>query len=470
MSRPRVAWFSPVPPARSGIAAYTADVVPLLVSDVLIDVFVDGRSLPAHGEAPEAGSVGISGATTRRAVSLNGAAVLDAHEFAVRHSLHPYDLVVYQVGNAHWHDYIWPYALRYPGLVVLHDAVLHHARARTLLDQGRRADYRREFAYAHPDAPAALAEFAIAGFSGSPYYLWPMTRVLVEAARLVVVHSEQLADRLRAEYPGRPIRAIRMGVPAAEGERAGPGRPRSGPVFACFGRITPEKRIPQVLRAFASLCPEWPRAELLLVGEVADYYAVEADAREVGVVDRTTIAGFVADEDVDSWLMRADVCVCLRWPTARETSASWLRALAAGKATVITDLAHTTNVPVLDPRSWTLAHTRADARAAQAPPAPSDAVAVAIDILDEDHSLGLALGRLARDAALRAQLGDRARAWWAGHHTLPVMAADYHEAIADALARPAHVATTGWPPHLRDDGGAMARGILSAFEVGLDVL
>ena len=36
----------------------------------------------------------------------------------------------------------------------------------------------------------------------------------------------------------------------------------------------------------------------------------------------------------------ADICACLRWPTNRETSASWLRCLAAGRPTIVTDLAH----------------------------------------------------------------------------------------------------------------------------------
>ena len=40
------------------------------------------------------------------------------------------------------------------------------------------------------------------------------------------------------------------------------------------------------------------------------------------------------DEDVSSHLAAADACLCLRWPTAGESSASWLRCLAARRATV----------------------------------------------------------------------------------------------------------------------------------------
>ena len=35
----RLAWFSPLPPTESGIAAYTADVVPRLAASHVIDCF-----------------------------------------------------------------------------------------------------------------------------------------------------------------------------------------------------------------------------------------------------------------------------------------------------------------------------------------------------------------------------------------------------------------------------------------------
>ena len=69
-----------------------------------------------------------------------------AHDFVWRHRQEPYDLTVYQVGNSSHHDYLWPYLFRYPGLTVLHDAHLHHARAAALLRTLRADDYRAEFA------------------------------------------------------------------------------------------------------------------------------------------------------------------------------------------------------------------------------------------------------------------------------------------------------------------------------------
>lgn len=413
----------------------------MLATHYDVDAFVDDVSTGAPKSI----------LTERQDCRTDGAAgVWSAHAFVSRAACHPYDLAVYQLGNAGCHDYMWPYLLRWPGLVVLHDAVLHHARAAALLRRGRLTHYRDEFAYCHPDAPADLAEFGIAGFSGAPYYLWPHRRIAIEAARVAAVHSAPLADILRAEHPAADIRVIRMGVSPVHPAAAPPAT--DGPVFACFGRVTPEKRIHQILRAFASIITVAPSAKLVLVGEVADYFDVGAAIAAFRLEQRVHVTGYVDDASLPNWIAGADVCLCLRWPSARETSASWLRCLAAGRPTVVTDLLQTVDVPMLDPRTWALVHGRADAESVRAGGTVSDAVAVAIDILDEDHSLGLALERLASDGTLRQRLGQRARAWWEARHMLGHMAGDYVDAIGAALARPVAGPPPEWPPHLRADG------------------
>ena len=89
--------------------------------------------------------------------------VLNAHEFLWRQQKGHYELNVYQVGNSHLHKYQWPYLFQYPGLAVLHDVRLHHARAEALLSAGRMSDYRAEFAWSHPDTGEAAANFALLG-------------------------------------------------------------------------------------------------------------------------------------------------------------------------------------------------------------------------------------------------------------------------------------------------------------------
>jgi hypothetical protein len=124
----------------------------------------------------------------------------------------------------------------------------------------------------------------------------------------------------------------------------------------------------------------------------------------------------------------ADVVLWLHWPAALDMPGFWLHALAAGRATAILDLAHLATIPALDPRTW-----RLQAPANQDVDVESTAVTVSIDVMDEDHSLRLALQRLMADATLRARLGHSARAYWEKEHSPARMADGYARAISQAL-------------------------------------
>lgn len=426
-----------MPPVRSGIAANSAELVAALAGRYVIDVFAD---TPAPGAR-------------------------SAHDFLWLHRTRPYDLTVYQVGNSSHHNFLWPYLFRFPGLVVLHDVHLHHARAALLLTERRADQYRAEFSANHPHANADLAEVAVAGFDSYLYYFWPMTRLVVEAARMVGVHSRGMAERLAAEAPQAPVEVIRLtqGTPLAAADevaarargRARHGLPRDALLFGVFGGLTPEKRIPQILDAFAATRPAAPAAHLLLAGAPAPQYDAAAGARARGLADHVTITGYIeTDDDLTDAIAACDVAINLRWPTAREVSGPWLRALAAGKPTITIDLAHLWDVPSLDPRTWL--PLLATDTAAPRPP-----VTVAIDILDEDHSLRLAMRRLATDGALRASLGSAARRYWHQEHSLEASVADYHRVIARALGRDAPRPVL--PPHLTDTGDRTLRALIEPF-------
>ena len=489
----RLAWFTPLAPVRSGIAAYSAELVPGLAGRFVIDLFVDADRVPVRDR--ESG-LEAAGPSIR---------VRPAHEFAWRHFCEPYDLVIYQLGNSSCHDYMWAYMVRHPGLVVLHDGQLHQARARALIARGHLDEYRAEVAWSHPGAPSDLADLVISASAGSLYYLWPHVAVPMRSARLVAVHNAGLAESLRERFPGVPVDVVRMGVadPLAPGTgwmvRQRHRIPPDAVVVSAFGAVTPEKRISQALRALAPIAAEQPRVRLLLVGEAVSHYDVAAEAASLGLADRVIVGGFVADADLPAYLDASDLCLCLRWPTSRETSASWLRCIGAGRATLVSDLTNTAEVPALDPRSWRTLPSLAGAReaglgAGEAAPAgggartalpspsphgsdndtteahlPSSVVdrepcAVAIDMADEVRSIRAALSRLVRDGELRRRIGQAARRHWERDHTLGAMTADYERVIARALALPAP-GREGFPGHLVADGTEWARSLVEPFGV-----
>ena len=444
----RIAWFSPLPPNRSGIAAYCAELLPRLPGHE-IEAFVDdGAGLEAvEGTAPIPG------------VSIRG-----AHDFPWRFARQPYDVVVYHVGNDTAHDYLWPYMVRYPGLVVLHDGQLHQARAQALIRQRREADFKAEFSYCYPDVSPLLADLVIAGLGGTLCYFWPMVRVPIESARVVAVHNACLARELAEEHPGRPIRSIHLGVEdplaspaaAAADVRRRHGIPDDAVVFGSFGRVTPEKGLSGVVQALAQVAQALPSIRLLIVGEVPPYFDLMAEARRWGVADRVIETGYVDDDALPAYLSAVDVCLNLRWPTGRETSAAWVRCLAAGRPTIITDLVHLADVPALDLRSMAVSGARA---AAQEP------VCVHVELVDAAHMLRLALRRLTEDRGLRERLGRAARRYWQAEGTIGLMARDYEAVLAEARSAPDPASPARWPAHLRADGSAAARGLLAEMDV-----
>jgi glycosyltransferase involved in cell wall biosynthesis len=481
---PRLAWFSPLPPVRSGIATYCSELLPGLAAEHDIDLFGDGP--PEAFESPD-----------------ERVQLFNAHDFLWKNRARPYDLIVYQLGNAPCHDYMWAYLVRYPGLVVLHDGQLHHARGRMLLQrrQPRREDYRREFRFNHPDANPDLAELGAVGLLGSLTYQWPMLRIVVEPSRLVLVHNNWLADQIRVAHPGATVEVVEMGVAesapqsgARQQIRSRHGIAEDAVVFTAFGKVTPEKRVREAMRALACVTESAQHAHLLVAGETVEYYDLRSEAESLGLSERITFTGYLREEEIDDYLAASDVSLCMRWPTSRETSASWLRSLAAGKPTISTDLVHTVDVPTLDPRNWsvlaglkagttidtgikagtttatgTKAGTTTDTgteagTTTVAGEATADAkpVGVSIDILDEGHSLKLAIRRLATDENLRVLLGSNARALWSERFRLEGMVAGYQVVIAQLLQSPPRRADgyNTLPLHLRAGGAEHAESLV----------
>jgi glycosyltransferase involved in cell wall biosynthesis len=445
----RLAWFTPWPPQKSGVAGRSAEVTAILADlGWGIDVTVDDRVVSVTRGPDEAVRPG-----ERR--------VQSAHDYVWRQARGQYDLTVYQVGNSRHQDFLWPYLFRWPGLVVLHDARLHHARSRRLLRPGGRSAYREEFRFNHPDVAPELAELAVHGFDGPYYADWPMTRAVVLSARAVACHSRIGAAKMAEDWPDRLVGYLPLGEgrpnPVDDTARTRfRDRLGAGPdslVFGVFGGLSPDKRVEAIFDAFAALRRQHPSAHLWLGGSADPRLDLPALLSRHQLEDAVTHLDDPDDEAFDQAIAAVDVSLNLRWPSALETSGPWLRALAAARPTIVIELAHQTDVPAWDPRDWR-------------PRNPLDArqpATIAIDILDERHSLGLAMDRLAADPGLRLRLGQAGRAYWEGGHTPSLMADGYDRLLRQAMAAPIPVGDL--PPALRPDPWHNTRALAESFGI-----
>ncbi|MPZ17107.1 MAG: hypothetical protein GEV06_04205 [Luteitalea sp.] len=492
----RLAWFSPLPPARVEAAGLAVSLLRRAVASHSVDVFTGDEywlpwarwtgtptaDLPYVGRRPKRGSIPreegpprpdeavLAPSTWRGArtppAPLGHARLFRAWEFIFAEQHAPYDLKVYQMSNDAAHDFVWPYTFRWPGLVILHHADLHDARARRLLYLAQPNNYRAEFAYNHPGIDTRAPEYVIAEVENRPSGLWPMARALVERARGVVVHNRRLLEELREEFPGSPLRQVTAGVcdaPVATPRHAG-----TQLVVAAIGpRLAP--RLRPLVQAFAAVVRHHPDARLLLLDDATEALVTATAGVDASVTARIEARGYIPDVALAPHLAEASIVVSVRWPTWRETSTRWLQALAAGLPTIVADEATLVDLPLLEPLDWTLLHAREDAAATLDPPTWREAVAVAVDIRREETTIRQALLRLARDGELRATLGANARRFWEAHHTESHMQADLAQALEWCGNLPEPAIPPRFPAHLTADGTGNVRRTLEELGTTTDL-
>ncbi len=298
----KIAVLTPLPPTKTGVAHYASLLLPELAKQVEVQAFP----------------------------SLDGYRRAD------------FNHVVYQLGNNPHHEAMYAEAMREPGVVVLHDLVLHHLIVEMTLARGDVEGYVAALEANHGAAGAAWARGRAAGLhSEMGNFLLPASVDVANRSRAVIVHNQYAADRLRSFGVTTPIRVVpHPYVPETRTFDRDAIRERLGltgrRVIGFFGFLTSAKRAEVVLEAFRRA--KDPNLALLIVGEPAPNIELP---RGEGIV--TT--GYVADEDFPAYYAAADRLVNLRYPTAGETSGTLIRALDAGKPVAVSDYAQFAELP-----------------------------------------------------------------------------------------------------------------------------
>ncbi|HUO28993.1 MAG TPA: glycosyltransferase, partial [Bryobacteraceae bacterium] len=286
----RVAFFSPLPPRRSGIADYSATLLEHLKPLVEVQAFADA-SQP-----------------------------FDPADF---------DIALYQLGNNPDHDFVYEAALRHPGVVVMHESNLHHLIAELTIRRDNWEGYLRECEYEGGPEALAYARRVRALEVGPDYEGVRMTRRVLGAARGVIVHSQFMVDEMRACGFHGPVARIPHGawIPDASRNawRYRLGLDETVPLIGIFGFLKPYKRIAESLRAFRRLLRVVPTAKMILVGEPHPDFPLQSLIRSLGLTAAVRPMGFAPIEDFTGYMAACDIVLNLRYPTVGESSGSLLR-------------------------------------------------------------------------------------------------------------------------------------------------
>jgi len=366
----KVAYFSPLPPEPSGVADYSAHLLPALERRIEVKVARRG----AHR-------------SPRRC-----------------------DLALYHVGNnADAHGWIVEALRRRPGLVVLHDVVLHHLVAEMTIGQGDNDGYLEAMQVEGGVVGRLLAHGVIDGLL-PPFWAerpedFPLTMAVVGPATGIIVHSQYALDRLR--QLGFERRIWRIPMPAWPVSAPEPPPAGEKLVIGCFGHMNTAKRVPQLLEAFAALRRGLPEARLVLAGSASPALEVEGTIARLSLEEAVTRRGYLDEPELWRLIGEADIIVNLRSPTMGETSGMVVRALSLGKPLVVSDVGWFAELP--------------DEVAAKVP----------VDEREVERLKGV-LARLAGDSALRAKMSAAAAGFARTEHDLERVADLYLAAIEEA--------------------------------------
>ncbi|MBA1146035.1 glycosyltransferase family 4 protein [Ectothiorhodospiraceae bacterium WFHF3C12] len=332
--REKLAIFSPLPPERTGIADYVYEQLPFWTQHRNITVVVD-QDPALVPPVPEGVEVAALADWTERAGT---------------------DRVprLYHVGNNRHHEYVFLQALRHPGVVLLHDYVLHHLTVELTLARGDVEGYAKVLEEEWGELGRRIAEQREAGlFTEYQQFLMPLNGRLVRNSQGVIVHSDWAKRHLSVSndvplvcvphhFSPPPEEVVREGV---DGAREYFGMDPNKLIFLCAGHVTPPKRVEHVIRALGEIRDQIPPFELWIVGEASDPLAVERAIQAAGIQDRTTMTGFVEMSAFQYAFMAADVVMNLRYPTAGESSGTLTRALGMGCCCVVYDYASFGDLP-----------------------------------------------------------------------------------------------------------------------------
>jgi glycosyltransferase involved in cell wall biosynthesis/SAM-dependent methyltransferase len=352
----RIAFVSPLPPAKSGIADYSAAVVEHLRTIAEVETFAE---VPSHFDAAS------------------------------------FDSIIYQLGNNPFHTFVYEMALAHPGVVVLHEANLHHLIADLTI---RRKNWDEYMRYVELDrgveALAYAAKYVRTLERGPDYDGVPMLKRILRVSRGVIVHSRYVSGLVRDEGYEGPIAVIPHGAwlptvadsPDRMAYRARLGVDEAAPLIGVFGFLKPYKRIAESLRAFARLIRVEPRARMILCGEAHEELPLESLLHSLNLTGHVRHIGFTPIEEFNGYLAASDIVLNLRFPTVGESSGTLLRALGLGKAVVVSDIGSFAEYP--------------DDICFKAP----------VDAMEEDYLFEYLNLLVSRPQVARA-IGDRARAW-----------------------------------------------------------
>lgn len=323
-ARRRLAFISPLPPERTGIADYAAQCLPALSRHFDIELVVN---------QPQVRLPAALAALPRRDLAWFSA------------NVGRYDQLIYQFGNSPFHSHMFALLERHPGVVVLHDFYLSSVLAYEQMTGAMPRAWIDALFHSHGYAAVQAAQAP--GGAEQAKLDYPCNLAVLQGASAVIVHSARaraLACQWYGPQAGRnwhvaPLPRSAPALHARAQARKALGIAPDTFLVCSFGFVDATKLSHRLLEAWiaAQLACD-PGCELVFVGAnhggAYGQQLLEAIAA-AGAGKRIRISGWADEAVYQQYLQAADCGVQLRSVSRGETSAAVLDCMNYGLATIV---------------------------------------------------------------------------------------------------------------------------------------
>lgn len=309
----KLAIITPWPPQQSGIAEYSLSLASLLSKKAEVCILT-------NAENPE---------------PLNDVLVVQLKSDLIP-NLQEYDAVIYQVGNnAQYHGFMLPILKKNPGIIHLHDMVLHHLVAELTIGENKLSAYFDIIKMCYGEKIScqinSLFDKGICLWETEYVNKIPLFENIIKYANGLFLHSKYAAEKIQTRFPYLPLKIIPQIYQGFT--LSTPKELKDEVSFGIFGHIIPQKKIPLSINAVYKLAKKQTnlKFKLTIVGNHNDEIANMLDALDLSI--KNFSYDYVISPNTQKFnalLQSMDAVIALRNPTMGETSAIVSKSLQLG--------------------------------------------------------------------------------------------------------------------------------------------
>lgn len=324
--RIKVAMVTPWFPQKTGIAIFVSKILSGLEKYMDIDLYVDDSEIKITGYEPYP----------------------SGNMYSITQLIQNKDMyhkIIYQLGNnSEYHTKIYEMALKLPGIVEIHDYIMHPFMYYSFYLTNKLDTYKEALSY-YGSKGLEHYEAVVAKLTDPDIYEYPMSEYVCSKSQGTIVHSRWVANQMKSIHNVFvvPLPAYEKVIDENTLDRnefcKKYGVRENEYVIGCMGFVNKNKRPEVVMEAVSKLKIAGYPIKLIFFGNAGDYKKeLLSLAKEMKISDNIVITGFLDEKDYIEGLSFSDIIVNLRYPSMGESSGPLCEAFKYRKPVIVSNI------------------------------------------------------------------------------------------------------------------------------------